>query len=51
MWASAWNTLKDRLAADTVAVAFLGAFRAFLGIVALKYLISDLLAVVALYQS
>lgn len=25
MWASAWNALEDRLIADAVAVAFLGA--------------------------
>jgi hypothetical protein len=51
MWASARNALKDRLVADAVAVAFIGAFRALLGVLALECLMSDLLAVVALCRS
>jgi hypothetical protein len=51
MWASARNTLENRLVADAVVVAFLGAFRALLGVAALECLVSNLLAVVALCRS
>jgi hypothetical protein len=51
MWASARNTLENRLVADAMAVAFLGAFHALLGVIALECLVSDLLAVIALCWS
>jgi uncharacterized membrane protein HdeD (DUF308 family) len=51
MWASARNALKDYLIVDAMVVAFLGVFRALLGVLALECLMSDLLVVVALYGS
>jgi hypothetical protein len=51
MWASARNALEDSLVADAVVVAFLGAFRALLGVAALECLMANLLAVVALRRS
>ena len=51
MWASAWNALKDRFVAIAVVVAFLGTFRASLGVLALECLMANLLAIVALRRS
>jgi divalent metal cation (Fe/Co/Zn/Cd) transporter len=51
MWASAWNTLKDCLIAIAVVVAFFGAFRAFLGVLALECFMANLLAIIVLCQA
>lgn len=51
VWASAWNALKNGFVANTVVMAFLGAFRALLDILALECLMANLLTVVALYRS
>lgn len=51
MWSAARNALQDCFVAITVAMAFLGAFCALLGILALEGLMAHLLAIVALCRS
>jgi hypothetical protein len=48
MRAATGNALKDRFVAITVVVASLGTFRALLSVLALKCLMANLLAIVAL---
>jgi hypothetical protein len=50
VWASARNTLRNYFITNAVVVAFLGTFRALLGVLALECLMTNLLAVVALYR-
>jgi hypothetical protein len=51
MGASTRNTLQDHFVAVIVMVTFPGAFRTFLIVLALKCLMANLLAVVALFWS
>jgi hypothetical protein len=51
MGASAWNTLQNGFVAVTIVVAFLGASRTLLSILALECLMSNFLAVIALFWS
>jgi hypothetical protein len=51
VWSSARDTFKNRVVAVTVSVSLHGAFCAFLGVLTLECLMSNLLAVVALGRS
>jgi hypothetical protein len=51
MRSPAWNALRSRLIAATVAVAPRGALGALLGVLALEFLVSNFLAIVALHRS
>ena len=51
MWARAWNALRNRLIAATVVVALCGTPCALLGVLALEFLVANLLAIVALHRS
>jgi hypothetical protein len=51
MWASAWNALWNRLGAVAVAVALHSASCTPLAVLALKCLVANILAIVALHRS